>query len=525
MMDGGEKNLQFVGVSRNVWKMVGCSSSKGCIDDLFLLEEESGNFLNAAMIARSWGDLSKEANLLEKAGEFQEVAMCLIWYVLFRVAWGDGNRGWPLKQFDQMEEICNKVKSLAKRISKAGCMIWMVVAKVLPGAFKITVHLGKIHEIASSHVSCRVLQTYAKYCSQDERNAVNQKLKPHFLTLACSTYAVYLITKMLDNASKEQVAEFISSLHGHNQSLLMELYSTELQLFKNLGQLKERRLVDIIAKLNSSSEAYVSCVATDFRKRNNRSLLLTQGNCGTSAADVIQHVSSALLIRMIHTKDRSKIGILCIKHGSAQRDKNIKGMKDNISKIALDRFGSMVLACILSIVNDILLVKKAILRELQTVLKELILNKVMLLIVNFNVILEWKTPFVAASSYQLLTLSYPDVLSLLDSSVPPLVATIVFSNSSDAEGDEDMNDANETLKSAAGGKKDLALRRRELLVDSGLAEQRVGKRKKDLALRKSECWLIVDLLRTARLSRDVYNICQQSQNQIIVAMQDCKIFP
>ncbi|GJS43809.1 putative reverse transcriptase domain-containing protein [Tanacetum coccineum] len=95
-----------------------CSSSKGCIDDLFLLEEESGNFLNAAMIARSWGDLSKEANLLEKAGEFQEVAMCLIWYVLFRVAWGDGNRGWPLKQFDQMEEICNKVKSLAKRISK-----------------------------------------------------------------------------------------------------------------------------------------------------------------------------------------------------------------------------------------------------------------------------------------------------------------------------------------------------------------------------------------------------------------------
>lgn len=38
----------------------------------------------------------------------------------------------------------------------------------------------------------------------------------------------------------------------------------------------------------------------------------------TSAADVIQHLSSALLVRMIHTKDGSKIGILCIKHGSAQ---------------------------------------------------------------------------------------------------------------------------------------------------------------------------------------------------------------
>ncbi|GKG43973.1 hypothetical protein Tco_0483066, partial [Tanacetum coccineum] len=28
--------------------------------------------------------------------------------------WGNGNRGWPLKQFDQKEELCNRVKLLAK---------------------------------------------------------------------------------------------------------------------------------------------------------------------------------------------------------------------------------------------------------------------------------------------------------------------------------------------------------------------------------------------------------------------------
>ncbi|GJT44465.1 hypothetical protein Tco_0953180 [Tanacetum coccineum] len=93
-------------------------SSLGCLDDVLLLEEESGHFLKAAVMARSWGDLLKEADLLEMAGDFQEAAMCLIWYVLFRAAWGNGNRGWSLKQFDQMEEICNKVKSLAKRYSK-----------------------------------------------------------------------------------------------------------------------------------------------------------------------------------------------------------------------------------------------------------------------------------------------------------------------------------------------------------------------------------------------------------------------
>nr|GEX90583.1 UvrD-like helicase, ATP-binding domain, P-loop containing nucleoside triphosphate hydrolase [Tanacetum cinerariifolium] len=92
--------------------------SLGCLDDLLLLEEESGHFVEAADLARSWGDLPKEADLLEKAGDFHEAAMRLISYVLFKAAWGNGNTGWPLKQFDQMEEICNKVKSLAKMDSE-----------------------------------------------------------------------------------------------------------------------------------------------------------------------------------------------------------------------------------------------------------------------------------------------------------------------------------------------------------------------------------------------------------------------
>nr|GEV05758.1 pumilio homolog 24 [Tanacetum cinerariifolium] len=331
---------------------------------------------------------------------------------------------------------------------------------------------GKIHEIAGSHVSCRVLQTCAKYCSQDERNAVYLELKPHFLTLACNTYAVHLITKMLDN-----VVEHAYQLGNasQKQSLLMELYSTELQLFKDLGQVKERRLVDIIAKLNLQKPAVVrhmSAVLQPILEKGiiDHSILhkalveyLTIAD-KTSAADVIQHVSSALLVRMIHTKDGSKIGILCIKHGSAQeRKKIIKGMKDNVSKIALDRFGSMVLACILSVVDDTQLVKKAILRELQTKLKELILDK------------NGRRPLLQLLHPNCSRYLSPDDLSLLDSSVPSLVATggaeaETEAKSSDAEGDEDMNDADETVKSVAGGKKDPALRRRELLVDSGLAE-------------------------------------------------------
>lgn len=43
-------------------------------------------------------------------------------------------------------------------------------------------------------------------------------------------------------------------------------------------------------------------------------------------------------------------------------------------------------------------------------------------------------------------------------------------SSEDKDDDVDMSDAEENVKSVAGGKKDPILRRKELLVDSGLAE-------------------------------------------------------
>ncbi|KAI3730443.1 hypothetical protein L1987_61613 [Smallanthus sonchifolius] len=88
--------------------------SLGCLDHLLLLEEESGLFLDAAKLARSWGDVLKEADLLEKAGHFKDASIVLLWYVFFSVLWGDGNNGWPLKQFAQKEELCEKAKSFAK---------------------------------------------------------------------------------------------------------------------------------------------------------------------------------------------------------------------------------------------------------------------------------------------------------------------------------------------------------------------------------------------------------------------------
>ncbi|KAF5950848.1 hypothetical protein HYC85_012841 [Camellia sinensis] len=348
---------------------------------------------------------------------------------------------------------------------------------------------GKIPEIASSHVSSRILQTCVKYCSQAERDVVFAELRPHFLTLACNTYAVHLVKKMLDNASKNQLAEFISFLHGHvasllrhmvgsvvvehayqsgnatqKQALLMELYSTELQLFKDLVSMKESRLVDVISKLGLQKASVLRYMSSLFQPILEKGIvdhsiihkaLMEYFSIAdkASAADVIQQLSGPLLVRMIHTREGSRIAMLCIKHGSAkERKKIIKGMKGHVGKIAHDQFGSMVLACILSIVDDTKLVTKVdysclqvVIRELQTMLKELVLEK-----------------------------GESDLNSDSDKKKKTLE---VGKDGEENSGTEDViAESNKSTTSGEstdlidGGKKDHLVRRQELLVNSGLAE-------------------------------------------------------
>ncbi|XP_056164574.1 uncharacterized protein LOC130137405 [Syzygium oleosum] len=86
----------------------------GCLDELINLEEDYGNFSEAAKIARMKGDILSEVDLLVKSGQNKEASMNILWYLLFYSLWAPGSKGWPLKQFAQKEELVAKAKHLAK---------------------------------------------------------------------------------------------------------------------------------------------------------------------------------------------------------------------------------------------------------------------------------------------------------------------------------------------------------------------------------------------------------------------------
>ncbi|XP_058090438.1 uncharacterized protein LOC131236920 [Magnolia sinica] len=87
------------------------------LDELVVIEMESGNYMEAADIARMNGDLFLEAEMLEKAGHFENASRLIILHVVMSSLWADGSKGWPLKPFPQKEELLMKVKSLAERAS------------------------------------------------------------------------------------------------------------------------------------------------------------------------------------------------------------------------------------------------------------------------------------------------------------------------------------------------------------------------------------------------------------------------
>ncbi|OIW17690.1 hypothetical protein TanjilG_29040 [Lupinus angustifolius] len=372
---------------------------------------------------------------------------------------------------------------------------------------------GKIHEIAGSHISSRVLQTCVKHCSQSERDAVFEELRPQFLALAYNAYAVHLVKKMLDSASKKQLAGFISALHGHiapllrhmvgsvvvehayelasaaqKQGLLLELYSTEFKLFKDLVTLKESRLLDVMSKLSLQKGSVLRHMASVIQPILEKGIvdhsiihrvLLEYFSIAdqSSVTDIIQQLSSPLLVRMIGTKDGAKIGILCVKYGNAkERKKIIKGLKGHIDKTAYHQYGCLVLVCILSVVDDTKLITKAIIRELQPSLKELVFDKN-----GRRVFLQLLHP--NCSRY-----FSPEDLASLNSSIPSFSLKSEASSQtvtsevslSDKESKDDVEVAVDELNKdqtsaddldlAESGKKDPFVRRQELLIKSGLAE-------------------------------------------------------
>ncbi|XP_062214063.1 pumilio homolog 24 isoform X2 [Phragmites australis] len=436
---------------------------------------------------------------------------------------------------------------------------------------------GKYLDIAGSHVTARVLQTCVKWCSQSERDAIFNALQPHLLTLSRKKYAVFLVKKLIKLATKKQFAWFISTLHGHiakllrhvigaavvdyafqratqpqKRQLLLELYSTELQLFKDLTVQSSRSLLETISKLGlqkSSVLQYMTLVIQAILEKGIveysivhtvileyftiadktsasdviRQLipLLTQGSSvidvdeasvapelPNKTKDKKKRLSEPLIVRIMHSREGLKIGMSCLKHGSAKdRKKIIKSLKGHVMKLALNDFGCLFITCILSIVDDTKLVSKIVIQELAKHIKQLIFDKN-----GRRPLLQLLHPlcsrYLPPADLACLSYNVPSLISR-EGEASESAAEIISENKVDTVADKEHGSL-EGTQIASDSKKDPSQRRHELLIKNELAE----------ALIQSCIENVGELLRT-NLAKDVlYEVAVGGKDYILEGIAD-----
>ncbi|XP_043810300.1 uncharacterized protein LOC110608878 isoform X1 [Manihot esculenta] len=117
-LQDSESMMKFVKEFQNEKLMRTFLKNVDCLDELMLLEKESGNFFEAANVANLKGDILLEADLLEMAGRFEAASNVILFYVTYNSIWKHRSKGWPLKQFENKQELLIKAKTYGKEVSQ-----------------------------------------------------------------------------------------------------------------------------------------------------------------------------------------------------------------------------------------------------------------------------------------------------------------------------------------------------------------------------------------------------------------------
>ncbi|KAI5011133.1 hypothetical protein ZWY2020_013270 [Hordeum vulgare] len=93
-------------------------NSRNLVDELWSLEMEMGNFLEAAGIAKHNGDVLLEVDMLEKAGLFEDATQLLLLHIIVDSLWSSNGRGWPPKRYAEKEQLLSRAKEMAEKVSE-----------------------------------------------------------------------------------------------------------------------------------------------------------------------------------------------------------------------------------------------------------------------------------------------------------------------------------------------------------------------------------------------------------------------
>ncbi|KAG0267409.1 pumilio domain member 6 [Mortierella polycephala] len=256
---------------------------------------------------------------------------------------------------------------------------------------------GKVQDIIFKHDMSRIIQSCLKHGNEVQRNVIAGELVGHYLTLSKSMYGRFIVIKILHYCSKYREAvikEFygkVRQLIKHKEAsaiiedaystyassaqraaLIQEFYGPEFRLFKvedkkTLGEILEQNPIKKDNIMKHLMETLKGCMekGTVAFSIVHRGLLEYFEHADAKGIQEMLDMMKEQAVEILHTKEGAQVAMLCLLHASPKdRKAMLKTMKPFVVKICKEEYGHMVMLRMFDVVDDTVLMSKAILSEI-----------------------------------------------------------------------------------------------------------------------------------------------------------------
>ncbi|KAK3814555.1 MAG: armadillo-type protein [Linnemannia elongata] len=267
---------------------------------------------------------------------------------------------------------------------------------------------GKVQEIIFKHDMSRIIQSCLKHGNEAQRNVIAGELVGHYLTLSKSMYGRFIVVKILHYCQKYREAiikEFYGKVrqlikHKEASTIIEDAYSTYANAAQRAGLIQEfygpefrifkvedkKTLSDILAQnptkkdniMKHLMETLKGCMEKGTVEFSivHRGLLEYFEHADAKGIQEMLDVMKEQAVEILHTKEGAQVAMLCLLHASPKdRKAMLKTMKPFVVKICKEEYGHMVMLRMFDVVDDTVLMSKAILAEIVKEMEDIAKDK------------------------------------------------------------------------------------------------------------------------------------------------------
>jgi len=277
---------------------------------------------------------------------------------------------------------------------------------------------GKVESLMFKHDLARVVQLLLRLAKSEESSFIVKELLPHVCELSKAKYGKFTVNCMLKNTSPKQRKLIFKSLSGQIKKLTLhaeavtvvdtfyndyatskertemitEFYGKELYLYRDLLSEHFTKVIElypekkdkVLEELLNHTQVFIEKGLTGHIIVQHLMLQYFLHGSEDTIQELVTEKLVEQLVKIVHTKEGSKIAMRCLWYSKAKERKLIiRTFKGHIKDMCMNENSYLVLCALFDCVDDTVLIKKSILSEIMENLDFITMSQIGRLLINY----------------------------------------------------------------------------------------------------------------------------------------------